>query len=200
MGLHTRREGFPSWCWAGWYDRVEWRNERFQLKPVQAPFQQGAISVEVELASGRLLSWSEYQEKYAELNDNSGVQSPSSSPIHLSHYIHIEADVSWFVRDEHTGYLLGVEAVSGERLLTPNLLSNRNPNKTFPAELIVRDIGRYLLMHFQNWEVKESLDQHPNCALLMYDRGGYWERIALFDDEERLLRYAKKTRMKVRVG
>lgn len=208
MGHHTRCEGFPSWCWAGWYDRVEWRNERFQLKPVQAPFQQGAISVEVELASGRSVSWSEYQEKYAELNVNSGVQSPSSSSIHLSQFIHIEADVSRFVRDEHTGSdsddlswdLLGVEAVDGERSLIPTMLRNPNPNKPFPAELIVQDIGGYLLMHFQSWEVRESLEQHLDCALLLYDRGRYWERIALFDDEERFLRFAKKTRMKLRVG
>ncbi|KAF2824915.1 HET-domain-containing protein [Ophiobolus disseminans] len=185
MGRHIRREGFPSWCWAGWYDR-------------------GAISVEVELSSGTMLSWAEYQKKYAELNDDNGLQNPSSF-IHLSRFIHIEADVSQFVRgwsnvQAFEWASLGIEAVDGVMPLSPVMLSDPIPDRSFPSKLVDQEIESYLLVHFQSWEVKESLNQHLNSVLLIRDRGEYWERIALFDDENRFLQYAKKTRRKVRLG
>lgn len=44
-----RREGFPSWSWAGWMNTVTWDIWRHDLKPASAPLKQGQVCVEVEL-------------------------------------------------------------------------------------------------------------------------------------------------------
>jgi len=54
-GEHSRREGFPSWSWAGWMTTVTWDIWRHNLKPASAPLKQGKVIIKLELKSGGII-------------------------------------------------------------------------------------------------------------------------------------------------
>lgn len=194
-GEHSRREGFPSWSWAGWITTVIWDIWRHDLKPASAPLKQGQVSVELELKSGDLLSWSEYQAKYAELND-SGSQDQLSRFIYIETYVsrlistHISTDGS----DAGGGIAMGLEAAGHEQPVA--LDSFNNPARTAEnlAHFFAGPAESYLALHLSNWQ------EGSGTILVVQDKGRYWERVALMDDETGILQRAVKRWTKVRLG
>jgi hypothetical protein len=191
----SRREGFPSWSWAGWMSTITWDIYRHDLKPASAPLNQGKMFVEVETNSGQLLGWSEYYERYAELND-------SSSPDQLSRFIHIETYVSRlaYTYDSAEGAeaaswtTIGLETVDGNELLLLDLFSNPARSFAHPSHFIMWPPESFLALHLSSWQ------DHSGTILLVRDRGDYWERVVLLDDETGILERAEKKWMKVRLG
>jgi hypothetical protein len=199
---HVRRDGFPSWSWAGWFDEVNWRSWRSDLKPPSAPFEQGPMSIEVELTSGRLLSWAEYQAQWAELNDSSR----SETADQLTRFIHVEAFVSPITKKDVTGQnveesawnTMSVETTQEAIQLPFEHFSIPAQNANTVNLPTVFQHDSLLALHFPCWE--ETGKERSGSLLVIRDRGDHWERITLLEDEERRLKHAKKTRMKIRLG
>jgi hypothetical protein len=199
---HSRRVGFPSWSWAGWHDEIGWRSWRSDLKPPSAPLEQGPTSVEVELASGSLLSWAEYQARWAELNDSSRLDATEQ----LSQFIHVEAFVSKISIDEcnrenvevpvWSG--LSLEAIAGGNSVSLKNFSIPTEDASAASQITIDSTDSLLALHFSCWE--ETGKERSGSMLLLRDKGEYWERLTLLDDEYRLLVHAKKTMMKIRLG
>jgi hypothetical protein len=200
-GPHVRVEGFPSWSWAGWASAVTWDIWRHDLKPASAPLTQGLVSVQVELNSGQILSWADYQARYAEFNDSS---SPSDRP---SRFIHVKTFVSKIMyrsdqknSAETTSWRsLGLETDDGTSPLAFNLFSN-------PAAAVDENPGDFTVWAPESLLVLHLSSRHENkksaagTILVVEDKGGHWERVALLDDEEGILHRAKRTWMTVRLG
>jgi hypothetical protein len=55
-----------------------------------------------------------------------------------------------------------------------------------------------LAVHFPCWE--ETGKERSGSILVIRDKGEYWERVTLLDDDDQLLKHAEKTRKKVRLG
>jgi hypothetical protein len=199
---HVRRDGFPSWSWVGWFDEVNWQSWRSDLKPPSAPFEQGPMSVEVELTSGRLLSWAEYQARWAELNDSSR----SDTAEQLTRFIHVGAFVSRITTMTLTGEhvqesvwnTLGLETTDDTIPLPLELFSTPLQNANVISGPTVTHDDTLLALHFQCWE--DAGKERSGSVLLIREKGDHWERVALLDDDERLLTQVKKTRMKIRLG
>ncbi|KAH5710306.1 hypothetical protein HBI82_128910 [Parastagonospora nodorum] len=194
-GEHSRREGFPSWSWAGWMTTVTWDIWRHDLKPASAPLKQGQVSVELELNSGDLLRWSDYQAKYAELNE-------SSSQDQLSRFLHIETYVSRLIYTQNptdgsdTGgcSTMGLEVADVEKPVTLDLFSNPARTADNLAHFLAGPAESYLALHLSNWQ------EDSGTILVVQEKGGYWERVALMDDETEILQRAVKRWTKVRLG
>lgn len=73
----TRRQGFPSWSWTGWYGEVGWpagffsatsKHRKQQLdRPRNPRINLDAMKVGVELRDGTVLDWKSFQARYHEL-------------------------------------------------------------------------------------------------------------------------------------
>jgi hypothetical protein len=50
-----RRNGFPSWSWAGWYGPVKWEWANAMTWP-EVKFDPG-VQLSVELIDGQILKW-----------------------------------------------------------------------------------------------------------------------------------------------
>lgn len=200
-GPHSRREGFPSWSWAGWVSPVTWDIWRHDLKPASAPLTQGLVSAQVELTLGQVLSWAEYQERYSELNDS------SSHADRPSQFIHIETFVSKVVHtydgtkglDDKSLSVIGLETVDGTNTLTLDLFSDptRVVNEN-PGHWIVWPPESLLALHLSS--LHDTSRNASGTILMVQDKGGHWERVALLEDKEGISKRAKKTWMKVRLG
>jgi hypothetical protein len=200
-GSHVRVEGFPSWSWAGWASPVTWDIWRHDLKPASAPLTQGLVSVQVELASGQILSWAEYHAQYAGLNDS------SSHADRPSRFIHVKTFVSKLVyagdhknSAEATSWSsIGLGTDDGTNPLTLDLFSD-------PASIVDEEPGDFTLRTPESLLALHLSSRHENknnaagTILVVEDKGGHWERVALLDDEEGILHRAKRTWMTVRLG
>lgn len=80
----SRRRGFPSWSWTGWTGKVFW-TAVYNHELVPVPVDQGDLRVEVELISGQVLSWEQYQSSYEVLRYEIN---------NISNFIHIEACIT----------------------------------------------------------------------------------------------------------
>ena len=176
------------------------------MKPTNAPFEQGAMPVEVELTSGRLLSWAEYQEGYVALNDNSETVDQSNNSNRLSRFIHTDASVSQIAVDQSlekdtrrlSGDKVGLETIDGGQPLGLQCFSNHHQAASVINQEPFRPLESFLALHFQYWE--DTAHERPGCTLLIRDTGECWERVTLLDDKHQLFKYAKKTRRKIRLG
>lgn len=199
---HSRREGFPSWSWVGWHDEVSWRSWRSDLKPTTAPFEQGPMSVEVELASGMLLDWAEYQVRWTELNDSSR----SDNAEQLSPFIYVEAFVSQLTVDrsiedgtkESMWETISIGTGVDNESLSLNNFTNPALDANVTSQIKIHSSDSLLAVHFPCWE--ETGKERSGSILVIRDKGEYWERLTLLDDDDQLLKHAKKTRKKVRLG
>jgi hypothetical protein len=203
---HSRREGFPSWSWVGWLGNISWRIWRSDLKPAAAPFEQGSISVMAEMTSGQLLSWPEYQLRHTELNDSSRLVDRFKTADQLTQFIHIEGFVSNITVDynanEFTGALnwnkFSLETIDNSAPLTLNQFSNPAADADKPGHISILSDDTFMAIHFPCWQ--QSGKGTSGSMLVIRDRGEYWERVALLDDDNRILHRAKKRRMTIRLG
>jgi hypothetical protein len=205
-GNHSRREGFPSWSWVGWLGALSWRSWRSDLKPAAAPFEQGSISFMVELMSGQLLSWAEFQLRHTELNDSSRLVDQSKTADQLTQFIHIEGLVSnittAYNANQHTGALnldkFSLKTIDDTAPLTLNQFSNPAADADKPSHISLSSAESFMAIHFPCWQ--QSGKGTSGSMLVIRDRGEYWERVALLDDDNRILHRAKKRRMTIRLG
>jgi hypothetical protein len=201
----VRRQGFPSWSWVGWMGTISWRSWRSDLKPAAAPLEQGSVSVEVELMSGELLSWVQYQLRHAELNDSSRFVGRAGAADQLSQFIHVEGFVSQVRYNREEGADdkgiswddMSVEMLDGNEPITLGQFSNPIRDAVPPSQIPVRPAGSLLAVHFPCWH--DSGKETSGSIVVVQQRGEYWERIALLDDDSRVLQHTKKTWMKIRL-
>ncbi|KAH7402312.1 heterokaryon incompatibility protein-domain-containing protein [Phaeosphaeria sp. MPI-PUGE-AT-0046c] len=205
-GAQARREGFPSWSWAGWHGNISWHGWRSDLKPASAPFEQGAVQIEVETASGRLLSWDECQARYSEFGESTRHEESNASAEQLSQYIHVRAFMSRISPSEgatRENAELGwddfrLETVDG----SDTLLSHDFGIPLCGTDPTDRDSTSHpqclLAIHFPGWQ--DTSEESCASILIVRECGEFWERVALLDDERGILQHAKKTWMKIRLG
>jgi hypothetical protein len=70
----VRIPNLPSWSWTGWSGTVRYKDKTLESHT-------SVVKISVELRDGSVLDWSEYQRRYAEINN----------PLQLSHFIHVWA-------------------------------------------------------------------------------------------------------------
>lgn len=70
----VRIPNLPSWSWTGWSGTVRYEDETLESLT-------SVVKIFVELRDGSVLDWSEYQRRYAEINNS----------VQLSHFIHVWA-------------------------------------------------------------------------------------------------------------
>jgi hypothetical protein len=199
----VRRHGFPSWSWVGWLGTISWRSWRSDLRPAAAPFEAGEMDVEVELRSGRVVGWVEYQLRHAELNDGSRLVGRADQ---LSQFIHLEAFVSQVVDNHEEGRdgeglsweVLSLEMLDGSSPVNLGQFGNPAQDDTTSSQVSIRSAEPLLAVHFPCWH--DSGKGTSASILVVQRRGENWERVALLDDDNRVLQHAKKTWMKIRLG
>jgi hypothetical protein len=187
------------------------------------------MSVEVELKSGQLLNWAQYQERHAELNDSSRDVGASKTDDELTQFIRIEtfvSDVDLYRREDINEPLswthLSLESVDGKPLPPQEPTHSTHANLP-PARTREKANGNFCGIHFPSWQeaglqtsansllTQDKGDHCPSwqetgmetsaCLLVIQNKGDYWERIALLDDNDRVvLPHAKRSWMKVRLG
>jgi hypothetical protein len=192
---HSRREGFPSWSWAGCMSTVTWDIWRHDSRPATAPFKQGEVFIELELNSGELITWAEYLERYAKFNNTAGQD-------RLSRFLHIETYTSSLTNTYNSTNTsesvewntLCLETIDGNQSFTLDLFTNpaRSLDNLIPT--LVGSAESFQALHLSNWQDKSG------SILLVHNKGEYWERVALLNDEQGMLKRVQKRRMKTRLG
>ncbi|KAL2130546.1 hypothetical protein VTI74DRAFT_6244 [Chaetomium olivicolor] len=79
---HSRRAGFPSWSWAGWYGPVSWPSYFYKTDPCEAFKPSDGIELRFELGDGRVVPWQETQ---------AAIRQAESQAASLSTVVHISA-------------------------------------------------------------------------------------------------------------
>lgn len=74
----ARREGFPSWSWAGWYGNIKWCFGEWFWKRLWSNVE---IQVRVQLEDGKVLPLDEFEREYKDRHPN------MSSILHVSAWI-----------------------------------------------------------------------------------------------------------------
>lgn len=89
---------------------------------------------------------------------------------------------------------MGLEAAGHEQPVA--LDSFNNPARTAEnlAHFFAGPAESYLALHLSNWQ------EGSGTILVVQDKGRYWERVALMDDETGILQRAVKRWTKVRLG
>lgn len=103
----ARRERFPSWSWAGWRADIQWGGLRTAIDLENTQITTGAMSVDVGLESGLILTRSDYQAQYETLDYGNHWKWSSDGVDLPSHFIHIESFAS-----EITAVHIGEQKVS----------------------------------------------------------------------------------------
>ena len=113
IGLSSRRAGFPSWSWTGYNGLVQHADVSRSIGYNMATAEEEAMHIEVELASGRLLKWSNYHVDYVNLQDYTQAQPSNQKANQLSRFIHLETLTSRIVskhRDQSDIHYYSIDA------------------------------------------------------------------------------------------
>jgi hypothetical protein len=161
------------------------------------------MEVEVELRSGRVVGWVEYQLRHAELNDGSRLVGMADQ---LSRFIRVEAFVSKVADNRERGGDdeglswgdLSLEMLDGSGPINLGQFGNPARDDTTSSLVSIRSSEPLLAIHFPCWH--DSGKETSASILVVQRRGENWERVALLDDDNRVLQHAKKTSMKIRLG
>jgi hypothetical protein len=130
-----------------------------------------AFYVEVEFKSGLIISWSDYQNRYWELNSvDPNSRGDADQP---NRYIHIDAYMSpvrFFEESHSEHHMLGMETSNGMllpfRTLNPASLAAVTDSAKHPCD-------GFLIMY---------TGQHNLVLLVVRNVGRHWERVALLSD------------------
>ena len=216
IGLSSRRAGFPSWSWTGHNGQVRLLDVNRGIV-YEAPTANGeAIFIEVELASGQLLKWSDYQTDYANLQDYTQARSSNENPDQPSRFIHLEAltsrivgkhrgqdNIHYYSIDEST-LAIGMLKFFGSVESPSYAKSNVEIEESLP-------VGSLLALHFPQLystglrggtDSKSHLSfWNDGCALLIRNLGDHWERVCLLGSRRDLKREeVHEVRRKIRLG
>ncbi|KAF2676638.1 HET-domain-containing protein [Lentithecium fluviatile CBS 122367] len=189
----SRREGFPSWSWTGWYGQINWAHNTLRAKH-SAEVDANDIKVELELTSGDLISWENYQQIYQWVNQGEG---------RLTIYIHIEAYVTPAVfrclhdEDVPRGQLGLERKEGGYRLYGDSFGIPRSAGSTEPA---MAPAGSLLGLHISPSRYDTNDRYTFEDVLIIKNTGGHWERIAILHLVTRDLLGLKMIRQKIRLG
>ncbi|KAJ4986156.1 tol protein [Stagonosporopsis vannaccii] len=149
----SRSTTFPSWTWAGWTGNSYWDDY------IHMEFSPADICISLELASGRVISWEEYQHDY---------KSYQQHEHRLSRFIHISANVATV-----SSVLGSAEDPSGILLANKEVLSFAKRRKEVHWRGRTKyGLGEASLMWFPPPE--------PTCRmhyLVIRDVGDHWERV-----------------------
>jgi hypothetical protein len=212
IGPPHRREGFPSWSWTGWNNQV-----RYVIQDLDSEFcttKENAMEITVELMSGRLLNWSEYQDNYPNLQDYSQAHTPRGDTDRPSRFIYVSAFTSLIVEkdmDNSGVQYYSIEAltmVTGQEFFSSaEILSD---NKEDAKSIEDFPMGSLLALDFLQadstrisggFRTKRYSFQADRCALLVRNVGDHWERVCLLGSEKSLEREdVHKVRRKIRLG
>jgi hypothetical protein len=205
----TRREKFPSWSWAGWCGEVQWGGLRTTTILDNTKLEIGVVSVEVELCSGLLLSWSDYQAQYGSLDGGNHWKWSLDGVDQPSHYIHVEGFASEITAchiDEQNVPIFSIESRIGEALEFEGL-GDRASDLIKAASHV--PISSLLAIHLVNVEPAGWATMHEwfrvyyqsaGCALLVCRVGQHWERVLLLSDPKGQIHKAKTFKTKIRLG
>ena len=215
-GPPSRREGFPSWSWTGCNARVQYLGINRQTLYHVPMTKEEAIDVEVELSSGRLVKWSDYQADYANLQDYSRAYSPNEDADGPSRFIHLEALTSRIVANQQGNGNIHYYSIDASTI-APDMMeyfsSVESPSRTNSNAQLEESlpVGSYLALHFpqlDNSSLRGGFDGQPHylfwndgCALLIRNFGDHWERVCLLGRRRSLKREeVHKVRRKIRLG
>jgi hypothetical protein len=128
-----RRDGFPSWSWAGWQGGIEWGFDSHNWRQTQGDTSI-RIDVHLQTTEGNLMSW----EDYAAARQHRMIQ--LSPVIHLSAWV-TPIEVLAYVRDRKSG----VQVVSQLKLADGRPVKWRfRPTSTEKILLPIRCSGVHL--------------------------------------------------------
>lgn len=149
-----RRVEFPSWTWAGWTDRSHWPSSA-HLASTPDP-----TCLSLELVSGRVISWDEYQQNYK------SYQEPENE---VSRFIHVHANfarISSFLENHRHG-------ASRIQLANNNVfMFFEGRAGPFLKDKIKHGIDEVSLMWFSRAQSTNS-----TACLVIRNMGTHWERI-----------------------
>lgn len=212
-----RREGFPSWSWAGWHGAIEYRTV-FDC-PLQnnalETLEQGAMNIQVELESGTSVSWDEFQGRYAELKENHHKDNARND--NLSRYILVEADTSavtwcsactkpltnhWAVslKSVEGGSLWFHGAGAGDTRGINSIQYDRHPTRLTCECWGLQNPYMVVHLSYAAYAPNAPGTSPFDYALLLHYVGGHWERLALILDKDGQMKRLKKVRRKIRLG
>lgn len=171
----------------------------------------GTIDAKIELVSGRLVKWEDFQQKYAEWDDYSRRGPLSDDTNHLSVYVHLEAFVSPIMRfqfDHRSGRSKVAVRSRAEESLYFRVASETDFPKTLSENKRI-PLSSLLVLHFTRPEgpaydamtdLQFAKYDHPVCALLIRNIGDHWVRMALLLDATGQFRHAERFRKTIRLG
>jgi hypothetical protein len=173
----SRRNGFPSWSWTGWYGAVE----SIPLGGDDVELRTRDIQVQVELASSHLLDWTEYQHGYDELNKDIGK---------LSRFIHITAWTSPIA----SATVRDIPLLWNMSLVDFKLKDGTRVSGNWPKELAT-DANSFRSL------LAVCLGS-SNRVLVVKNFNAYWERIVILQSADPFapIDTSKMTRRTIRLG
>ncbi|XPS81362.1 hypothetical protein M3J07_013326 [Ascochyta lentis] len=183
----VRREGFPTWSWASWTNGRSQNMHAIRSERSQ-PTELVDFNVEVELSSGELLTWKQYQQKCT---------SDGRLTISVSNYIHIDAYTSLvgsihIVKRLQVTYDIEVELEqsSGKFNVACGAIQ---PSTSIMEDLKDCDSSLLLAVHMSPSRREKA------HMLLVKNVGEHWERVLLLDASQ-ATSHSKMTRRKIRLG
>ncbi|CAN9431161.1 unnamed protein product [Alternaria alternata] len=210
-----RREDFPSWSWVGCNGNISHYVEKYQTAEDSAESKQEAMKIEVELKSGKILTWSQYQHDYSRLQDYSLAHHPYGGTDGLSHFIHIEAMASQVIEVDVSDPRLHYASMDA-LMATGYSLEYVSPVEKLGCEDNVAHsgqvlpVGTLLALHFIQVDKKTNRESYEagalhmfcndGCALLVINVGEHWERVCLLASEHSLDRDIPKVQRRIRLG
>jgi hypothetical protein len=217
LNVHSgfRREDFPSWSWVGCNGNISHYVEKYQTAEDSAESKQEAMKIEVELKSGKILTWSQYQHDYSRLQDYSLAHHPYGGTDGLSHFIHIEAMTSQVIEVDVNDPVLHYASMDA-LIATGYSLEYVSPVEKLGCEDNVAHsgqvlpVGTLLALHFIQVDKKTNRESYEagalhmfcndGCALLVINVGEHWERVCLLASEHSLDRDIPKVQRRIRLG
>jgi hypothetical protein len=171
------------------------------------------MEVKVELRSGRLLEWQDYQSRYADLQSYSQARPDYDTTDQPSHFIQIEAFTSRMVEtgvdSPEVCYCCLDSANVGDRSRAFSAAESlcdgtddEEVEETFP-------VGSLLALRFLGLKNRECnifyregvhTFQDDGCALLVRNVGEHWERVCLMGSRADWDTVIPMKRRKVRLG
>jgi hypothetical protein len=217
LNVHSgfRREDFPSWSWVGCNGNISHYVEKYQTAEDSAESKQEAMKIEVELKSGKILTWSQYQHDYSRLQDYSLAHHPYGGTDGLSHFIHIEVMTSQVIEVDVNDPVLHYASMDA-LMATGYSLEYVSPVEKLGCEDNVAHsgqvlpVGTLLALHFIQVDKKTNRESYEagalhmfcndGCALLVINVGEHWERVCLLASEHSLDRDIPKVQRRIRLG
>ena len=173
------------------------------------------MKIEVELKSGKILTWSQYQHDYSRLQDYSLAHHPYGGTDRLSHFIHIETMTSQVIEadvgDPGVHYAsMEAPMATGHSLEYVSSVEKLGCKDNVTHSGQVLPVGTLLALHFIQVDKRTNRESYKadalhmfcndGCALLVRNVGEHWERVCLLASEHSLDRDTPKVQRRIRLG